>query len=363
MHVLQDTLWETSKNGTGSEGIPFSLEIQRHSIGACPVLRARLWAVMLLVFSPLTGWGDEQATLQKDRESIEPQDVFVHVGMVREELERIRFVMGRPENEQPEIAVNGAAPREVYFQAISMFQKANRLCFEHTRERVNQPKLPTGEIVPADVYHIVEAALQRLRRVKQKLNITVKSTAIERDDSKTPTDVFRSCVQASRQLNLLLERRFAPSDVFQQVTFAVGYTARLLEHFPDATVIPDSSRFEEGKRSRDVYLRLVGCFDRIRSIAGQSGLKILELETKGSRAAAALAEPSDVYDIASLIVSELAYLHANLKDTKDPRPVFFVGRKFPSHVYQRAGILEEQLIELEAATQKSPNWLNQRGGQ
>ena len=29
----------TAKNETGSDRIPLSLEIQRHSIGACPVLR------------------------------------------------------------------------------------------------------------------------------------------------------------------------------------------------------------------------------------------------------------------------------------------------------------------------------------
>jgi hypothetical protein len=77
---------------------------------------------------------------------IEPPDVYVLLGQVREELESIRFVMGRHKNEQPEIDVDRAAPREVYFQSLPMFRKAERLCFEQTREHVSEPKLPAGEI-------------------------------------------------------------------------------------------------------------------------------------------------------------------------------------------------------------------------
>ena len=69
------------------------------------------------------------------------------------------------------------------------------------------------------------------------------------------------------------------------------------------------------------------------------------------------AEPSDVYDVASLIVAELAYLHSKLTDAKSPREVYYVGRKFPSHVYQRAGILDRQLIELQRWVLENPDWL------
>jgi len=296
------------------------------------------------------------------REQIEPPDVFVHVGLVRDELELIRFVMGRPKNIQPEIAVTGAEPREVYFQALSLFRKADRLSFEHTRERVSEPKLPPGRILPGDVYEVVNAALLQVRRVKQKLGISEQSSARPRNDSMQPNDVFQSCVQASRQLNLLLEQRFAPSDVFQQVTLGAGYASRLLEHFPESTPLPNKPEFKNGMRPPDVYLRLVGCFGRIRKIAGDSGLKVLDLEAEGSQKAAEDAEPSDVYDVASLLVSELAYLHSHLAAAKPPRPVFYVGRKFPSHVFQRAGLLEQQLTELETLVTGNPDWLGKTPG-
>gem|GEM_PF-6574743 len=40
-----------------------------------------------------------------------------------------------------------------------------------------------------------------------------------------------------------------------------------------------------------------------------------------------------------------------------PREVYYVGRKFPAHVYQRAGILEAQLVELENLVRKNPDWM------
>ena len=57
------------------------------------------------------------------RANIKPPEVFVRVELVLDELELIRFAMGRPKNRQPEIAVKDAAPREVYFRHSPCFAK------------------------------------------------------------------------------------------------------------------------------------------------------------------------------------------------------------------------------------------------
>lgn len=203
---------------------------------------------------------------------ITPPEVLVHVSAVRSALEELRFVMGRPECRESEMNVTGAAPREVYFQALTMFQKADRLCFEHTRERAEPPTLPSGEIRPGDVQEVVDVALKCVQRVNSKYDLKTAKPLGELDETKQPTDVFRSIVQANRQLNVMLERRFAPEDVFQQVTRAIGHTSRLLEAFPNAETRYDEPVFEAGKRPADVYRRLLSCFERIRGIAQLSGI-------------------------------------------------------------------------------------------
>ena len=69
------------------------------------------------------------------------------------------------------------------------------------------------------------------------------------------------------------------------------------------------------------------------------------------------AAPSDVYDIASLLVSELAHLHSLHGKLNPPRRVFYPGHLFPSHVYRRAGMLESQIEQLEGFVEKDPDWL------
>lgn len=315
-------------------------------------VQRRAFGVLSVVCWSLAGTGFAQPSGEQE---IAPADVLVRVEAVRADLEALRILMGAAENEKPEMDVKGAAPREVYFQALTLFQKADRFCFEHTRERAVQPELPEGDLTPAHVADVVETALACVRHVKLKYGLETEGPPAARDDAAQPTDVFKSIVQANRQLNLMLDRRFAPSDVFQQVTRAVGYSSRLLETFPEATRIPDEPPYEGGMRPRDVYRRLLGCVERIRVIAGHSGLQMLELNIDEDRIRQA--EPSDVYDIASLIVAELAYLHGKLPAARPPRTVHYAGRKFPSHVFQRAGILERQLVELESRVMANPHWL------
>lgn len=286
---------------------------------------------------------------------IEPADVFVHIKLVNKELEHLRFVMGRPKNDQPELDVTNAAPREVFFQALTLFRKADRLSFEYTRQYGEEPEIPSENIETATVFNTVDAALERLRSVKQRLGISYRATPSSPAPSHTPTHVFREIVQANRQLNLLLDRQFSPADVYQQVTAAVGYASQVLAQFPEATRLPAVPKFIPGKQPTDVYQRLTVCLERVRRISEISGQNMLTLTVTEEQWA--VATSSDVYDVASLLVSELAFLHSQLPNAKMPRRVVHPGRRFPSHVYQRAGLLERQLMELEHCVTAQPDWL------
>lgn len=302
-------------------------------------------------------WAQAQSISGRRLQDITPPDVFAHVSLVRAELEDLRAYMGRPKDQSPEFPVSEAEPREVFFQALTLFRKANRMSFEQTRTREPEPAPPETKIMPGHVYAAVDQALQRIQSVKKKLRLDRQVDKDLPDPSKTPSDVFRSIVHANRQLNLLLERQFSPSDVFQQVTVAIAYTERLIEQFPGAnSTVPTAPEFETNKVPGDVYRRLLGCFDKVQLITARSGRQVLKLgdvdDMEISRAA-----PSDVYDVASLVVSELAFVHAELPDAARPRKAYFPGRKFPSDVFQRVGILEKQLDQLAELVERNPEWL------
>ncbi len=277
---------------------------------------------------------------------ITPTDVFAEVFAVAHDVEQIRFYMGRPPNRQEEIGVAGVAPREVIYQAATLCEKTNRLSEELIREVGKKPVVPDKDIVPGDVLRMVELAHGRVRRTAEVLGVDLTRTPAPPEPpagEKTPTDVYRAVVQLNRQINILLDRRFSPADVYQQVSLAIAHAANVRGRWPGQRIPPEPA-WELGRQPPDVYRRLLGCFEMVRRIAAAENLQILELSV--SEASMAEATPSDVYDIASLLVSELAYVDRVLNGSPPERKAWYPGRKVPSDVFQRAGILETQLIEI-----------------
>lgn len=280
-----------------------------------------------------------------------PPEVYARLTVLRADLEKVRFEMGKPQPAPHVVEISNVSPREVYFQAETLFKKANRLGFEHTREVVDSIPPPNDSIVPLDVMRVVESAVGRIARVKRELKIEEESVAEKTDPSKSPTDVFYAAVAASRQLNVLLREPFSPDDVYEQLTLAVGYTARLRSRFP-GNRIPETPTLQRGKTPTDVMRKLIDCFTSIERIAARSNVPMLQLKGEGEGEVT----PSDVYDMATLLLSELVSMWS-LADAKAPYPAYYPGRRLSSHVYQRATLLERQLLELESLVDQAPDWL------
>ena len=292
-------------------------------------------------------------------EAIVPADVLARIQLFRGELEAIRFEMGKPKDRRSTRLATDALPHEVYFQAITLFIKADRLALELTGSTGLRPEpVATQNIRPYHNWVLVTAAYNRLMTIKNKLGM--KTTASEKiyPLSTKPTEVGRAIVLANRQLNLMLQRRFTSGDVFQQVTWGIEYAKALLGKFPSAALPVTSPPFERGKQPGDVFLRLAECFSVLEEIARLSGMKVLHLDGKAVQQAVQDLDihPSDVYDLATLLVSDLTYLQGKVNDDTPIPSVPFPGRKFPSHVYQQAGILLTYLRNLEQQVRTDPNW-------
>jgi hypothetical protein len=273
------------------------------------------------------------------------------------ETELVRQEIGAPKERRPAVAVRGAQPRENYFEALSLCRKAQSLCFQQTGDEgpFPPPAPPADRLAPAHVLAVVDAALQRILRVKAHLGVFEQRQEPPRDEGKTPSDVFRSLVEANRQLGLMLDTRPTPTAVYEQLTEAVGAANRLLARFPGAAE-PAPPPLVRGKTPADVHGGLMRCGQRLRAIMNRSGLTGAEIDWKLEPAQVT---PSDVYDLATLLVSELLYLEARLPHTPlTPGAIDFLpGRKLPAHNVQRAGLLESQLEQLRKQVEAHPQWL------
>ncbi len=178
--------------------------------------------------------------------------------------------------------------------------------------------------------------------------------------SVTSSDVFNAIMVASRQFDRLIWRGRRSADVFHRVTEATLRTQRLLRQFGDPMATPAAPALEHGKRPAAVYDRLLECFALVRAIIDRSGIEALQLSAmRRDNKTDVEIGPPHVYDLSTLIVSELAYLENRLAlrgADVTPEP----GPKLPSHVHQRAGILLRQLKALETHVQEHPNWLTKQ---
>jgi hypothetical protein len=293
-------------------------------------------------------------------EDINASDVLARLDLVRDEVDLIRFEMGKPASTETRIQLSQATAIEAYFQAVTLYRKTRRLAFERTGDLADEPKLvKTNQIKSFHVWQLVNQSLERLLFIKEKLRIEEVNYEKVRTGTSSSSNVFQVILKLNRQLDELLEQKFESSEVYQEVTHAIGYASRLLARFPDSKRIPDPPILERGKKPSDVFQKLMTSYELIQEIAGQSGLQIVKFEV--DKAEASKANSGDSYNLISLIVSELAWLHSKLENAAPPPGSYFPGYRFPSHTFQRVGILEAQLSLLKGFVSEHPDWLVSEG--
>ncbi|MCZ6799724.1 MAG: hypothetical protein O7F12_04475 [Nitrospirae bacterium] len=289
-------------------------------------------------------------------QSITSADVFARVQLVRKELDDIRFEMGKSKSRDVGLLVEGATPHEVFLQAKTLDQKVARLTRELTEQAQSLgEKDGPVDIRPFHVWKVIDTSLRRILSLKQQLGLTLANSEALPAPETTPTQVFFVIGLANKQLNLLLMHQFSPKDVAEQVSLGMGYTTDLLGKFysdPTAARLPS---LERGRIPWDSYSRLMDCYMVLGDIARASNIQMLNLATQNLDRPDI--QPNDVYDLAILIISELAYLHAHLPNALPPKQGRLHGPILPSHVYQQAGGLLAQLQKLRAQVRVHPTWL------
>jgi len=282
-----------------------------------------------------------------------PAHVFARMTRVLETLELIRLEMGRPWDLRRNLRVENAAPREVFFEARAMLHKAHRLHQELTGVGpIGQTAGLAGELasaVPAEVMVLVDRTLELLEAIRLRLGVT-EVLSEQPTPGMQPSDCLWAALRASRQLNLLLAQPFSPGDALSLVDAALGSTETLLGRF--GASLPPRPPHERRKTPADVYRVLWSCFSTLREILQDAGLTALEL-----RQSFAGEEPGDVYDLASLLISELVHLRSQAPGPGAPAPRAredLPAPVLPAHVHRRGRQLQASLIKLRDLARERP---------
>lgn len=286
--------------------------------------------------------------LQVSAQAIVNLDVYHQTIRMADDVELIREFTGRSFDDSPRLPASEVSQRELYLQAQTLFRKANQLAQELAGiNRQAAPPAPEGEIQPADTLAVVAAAYEQIQQVKSALGIEEELESEVRGSPISTTGVFMAIIDLNRQLNLVIDRPIRAEDVFEEVSLAVIYTAATLSTVAGVAELPSPPAFDGHKRPADVYARLLACIDVVSEVADKAGVQVLSLSSR--RNLPDDIEPGHVYDIARILVADLATIGEELGSEASspdlPRP----PRIFPTQVYQRAGILLQQLQALNDA--------------
>lgn len=271
-----------------------------------------------------------------------PADVMVSVTQFANDLEIVRLYMGRPAVTPSRFRVEFAAPRHNFSQTQTLFRKVNRLGAEVAGlTRQSPPPAPEHHaVVSSDVLRIVAHAQSQLDLIRESLGIEAQSPLPKRSNRTEAKDVFEVLAQINRQLNLMIDDPFRSSDVFAQLFLANVYLAGVLEKtgenpFP---TVP----FVSNRQPIDVYELLIDCLALNQRIGERTGNEVLQINARRLKRDHLIL--SDNYDLATILLSDVAFWSARMDHNEDVfPPPRTLKNIFPAHVYATVRSIREQL--------------------
>jgi len=271
-------------------------------------------------------------------EDVQPRHCHARARTLLAAVTAIRDELGRSEDTRPAPEITEAKPRECYFEALATWRKTERLAAElgvgATRFPHAAPS-PT-DTMPGHVLQVIDAVASRLDAIRTALGISERPAEAPVDNHREPSDVLATLIRVNRELSRSLERPFTPADVYRVVSLASTYAARL---GGTAELAP----FERQRKPAHCYQRLAACHQALAAAIQKRGHAALS-----ARGVPTDVLPGDVYDLASLVLGELTYLHA-LTPSAAPVHAFeplATGYRLPSHVDQLARTLEAQIAAI-----------------
>jgi hypothetical protein len=288
-------------------------------------------------------------------DEITPEHTCARIGQLLGEIETLRLEMGRPKDVRVPMQVRDAAPREVFYFAQTVHRKANQLCVELGGSTLAPPEAAVaGRARPADVLRVLDGARERVAQARLGLRIEGDSYQIDLpgplwpDAGKSPSDVLAGCLAASRQLNAMLATAFVSRDGHEVLLRCVALAGKLLAL--DGGALPPLPPFERRKFPRDVFHALWETCNTFYRALLDWGVKVTEIN-RGFVGE----DPSDVYDLAALILAELEYIASffpgpEAAAPQPPSPVL------PAHNYRLARQLQAAIAALAQARARS-DWL------
>ncbi len=277
------------------------------------------------------------------------EDLYRQAVAANQLVEQFLVAMGQTKKAHPKMSIRNAQLRDIEVVSHALYDQVRVLAFEYTRE--------TYELeVKGDSLKKSWDVLNHLLRILYELQPILDQSEplrIAQVSSNSPSDLVLLLIDLNEKMDDLSWFEYSPSKAFQAVTQGIYIAAGLIENSPVPQPIPPDPLFIRGVTSKENYQRLLAIMKTLSAIAKLKNIPFIQIEVDGLSSVAT----SDVHNLATLINSQLLYLYHQVIPNGAVMQSYYPGWKFPSHIYQRSGVLEQQINQLLSITRGHPDWL------
>ena len=280
-------------------------------------------------------------------QEIDNRTIYLLANSIADDVELIREVMGRPYDDSPRLPASEVSLRELFLQTQTLFRKSNQLAEEAGVSGEQSPPGAPADLSRDDVYRTLELAAEQISLVKAAFGINEVIEPLRRETDISNTGIFMTIIDINRQLNLMLDETISAADVFQRIALVNIYAAGIVTHLMPGSPPPELPRIDGHMRPADIYELLLECIATVGRIAQKvEGADIMSLSAR--RNIPDDIEPGHVYDIAQILVADVATLAVAVDALDTPTLDLPVPELiFPTQAYQRATLLLEQLEQID----------------
>lgn len=274
------------------------------------------------------------------------------VASVANQVNDISAYMGFKPDKCLHFAASKASPRELFFQAVLLASKANKLFAEVSNTvisvRAGNLEEPSKDISDAEVLLKLKSVDDTLFQIRQLLHIQDHPNAPAASNHPTP---INRLIKINQTLNKLLERKTLPSDTYRISSLSLYYLGEVVIR-TGAENPTLSTELAHNAAPSDVFKLQLAIIEKLNNASAIIGLKTLHVK---QQPCSLEITPDDVQTLSYIILSQVINIANQLGIHTHSIEGYYTGKKYPSDVLQRNTTLLHQVDALLKKLDKEKN--------